>query len=232
MAIHRLNSLVQCTCERIRGVSVQQSNSRRPRRSASETRSIVLDAAVGWIEESGSSSLKVSDIARSSGVSEVLIYRYFSDRQGLLTATLVELWERYMVHPIAAVHEMVADLPNEAFTPELLANLAVQPNSERAKKSRWARLQVLAASPENPELRAMIKASQSRSNAEHESLIETIRLKMKGNHLTSLRMMRMLNNSVIFGFVEEDLVDDPISNEEFRDFLIMFYTQTIESQVD
>lgn len=232
MAIHRLNSLVQCTCERIRGVSVQQSNSRRPRRSASETRSIVLDAAVGWIEENGSSSLKVSDIARSSGVSEVLIYRYFSDRQGLLTATLVELWERYMVHPIAAVHEMVADLPNEAFTPELLANLAVQPNSERAKKSRWARLQVLAASPENPELRAMIKASQSRSNAEHESLIETIRLKMKGNHLTSLRMMRMLNNSVIFGFVEEDLVDDPISNEEFRDFLIMFYTQTIESQVD
>lgn len=232
MAIHRLNSLVQCTCERIRGVSVQQSNSRRPRRSASETRSIVLDAAVGWIEENGSSSLKVSDIARSSGVSEVLIYRYFSDRQGLLTATLVELWERYMVHPIAAVHEMVADLPNEAFTPELLANLAVQPNSERAKKSRWARLQVLAASPENPELRAMIKASQSRSNAEHESLIETIRLKMKGNHLTSLRMMRMLNNSVIFGFVEEDLVDDPISNEEFRDFLIMFYNQTIESQVD
>ena len=232
MAIHRLNNLVQCTCERIRGVSVQQSNSRRPRRSASETRSIVLDAAVGWIEESGSSSLKVSDIARSSGVSEVLIYRYFSDRHGLLTAALVELWERYTVHPIAAVHEMVADLPNEAFTPELLANLAVQPNSERAKKSRWARLQVLAASPENPELRAMIKASQSRSNAEHKSLIETIRLKMKGNHLTSLRMMRMLNNSVIFGFVEEDLVDDPISNEEFRDFLIMFYNQTIESQVD
>ena len=211
---------------------MQQSNSRRPRRSAVETRSIVLDAAVSWIEESGSSSLKVSAIARNSGVSEVLIYRYFSDRQGLLTAALVELWERYMVHPIADMRQMVADLPNEAFTPELLANIAVQPNSERAKKSRWARLQVLAASPENPALSAMIKASQSRSNAEHESLIELIRLKMPGTHLTSPRMMRMLNNSVIFGFVEEDLVDDPISNEEFRDFLTMFYHRTLEPLVD
>ena len=211
---------------------MQNSSSPRQRRSAAETRSIVLDAAVGWIEESGSSSLKVSAIARKSGVSEVLIYRYFSDRQGLLTAALVELWERYMVHPIADMRQMVADLPNEAFKPELLANLAVQPNSARAKKSRWARLQVLAASPENQELSAMIRESQSRANAEHESLIELIRLKMPGIHLTSVRMMRMLNNSVIFGFVEEDLVDHPISDEEFLDFLTMFYARTIDSPID
>lgn len=213
-------------------MSLQESNHRKPRRSAAETRSIVLDAAVGWIEENGSSSLKVSDIARNSGVSEVLIYRYFTDRQGLLTAALVELWERYMTHPISAVRTMVADLPDDTFTPELLASLAVAPSSDHAQKSRWARLQVLAASPENPELRAMIRKSQSRANDEHESLIELIRSKMPGVHLTSLRMMRMLNNSVIFGFVEEDLVDDPISDQEFHDFLVMFYSRTIDSRVD
>ena len=213
-------------------MSLQKSNHRKPRRSAAETRSIVLDAAVGWIEENGSSSLKVSDIARNSGVTEVLIYRYFTDRQGLLTAALVGLWERYMTHPISAVRAMVADLPDDTFTPELLASLAVAPNSDHAQKSRWARLQVLAASPENPELRAMIRKSQSRANDEHESLIELIRSKMPGVHLTSLRMMRMLNNSVIFGFVEEDLVDDPISDQEFHDFLVMFYSRTIDSRVD
>ena len=213
-------------------MSLQESNLRKPRRSAAETRSIVLDAAVGWIEENGSSSLKVSDIARNSGVSEVLIYRYFTDRQGLLTAALVELWERYMAHPISAIRAKVADLPDDTFTPELLASLAVAPSSDHAQKSRWARLQVLAASPENPELRAMIRKSQSRANDEHESLIELIRSKMPGVHLTSLRMMRMLNNSVIFGFVEEDLVDDPISDQEFHDFLVMFYSRTIDSRVD
>ena len=205
------------------------SQSPRRRRSADETRRLVLDAAVDWIEENGSASLKVVDIARASGVSEVLIYRYFDDRQGLLTAALVDLWERYMIEPLDAARQMIADLPTEAFTPEFLASIGVQPSTEAARKSRWARLQVLAASPENPELREMIKASQSRINAEHESLIELVRSRMPGRHLPSVRMMRMLNQNVIFGFVIEDLVDDPVSDEELRDFLTMFYTRVYES---
>lgn len=211
---------------------MQDSKPRRQRRSAAETRAIVLDAAVSWIEDNGSSSLKVSEIARGAGVSEVLIYRYFVDRQGLLTAALVELWERYMAHPIAAVREIIADLPTGALTPELLANLAVQPSSEKAQKSRWARLQVLAASPENPELTAMIKESQSRINSEHESLIALMRSKMPGTHLPSVRMMRMLNQNVMFGFVIEDLVEDPIADEELRDFLTMFYERLYEPEVE
>jgi AcrR family transcriptional regulator len=200
----------------------------RRRRSADETRRLVLDAAVDWIEENGSASLKVVDIARASGVSEVLIYRYFDDRQGLLTAALVDLWERYMIEPLDAARQMIADLPTEAFTPEFLASIGVQPSTEAARKSRWARLQVLAASPENPELRAMIKESQSRINAEHESLIKLVRSKMPGRHLPSVRMMRMLNQNVIFGFVIEDLTDDPVSDEELVEFLTMFYDKIYE----
>jgi AcrR family transcriptional regulator len=204
----------------------------RRRRSADETRRLVLDAAVDWIEENGSASLKVVDIARASGVSEVLIYRYFSDRQGLLTAALVELWERYMIQPLDAARQMIADLPSEAFTPEFIARIGVQPSTEAARKRRWARLQVLAASPENPELRAMIKESQSRINAEHESLIELVRSKMPGRHLPSVRMMRMLNQNVIFGFVIEDLTDDPVSDEELVEFLTMFYDKLYEPDAD
>lgn len=204
----------------------------RRRRSADETRRLVLDAAVDWIEENGSASLKVVDIARASGVSEVLIYRYFDDRQGLLTAALVDLWERYMIEPLDAARQMIADLPTGAFTPEFLASIGVQPGTEAARKSRWARLQVLAASPENPELREMIKASQSRISAEHESLIELVRSRMPGRHLPSVRMMRMLNQNVIFGFVIEDLVDDPVSDEELREFLTMFYSRVYEPEGD
>ena len=213
-------------------VSAETPSPRRRRRSADETRRLVLDAAVEWIEDHGSASLKVSDIARTSEVSEVLIYRYFGDRQGLLTAALVDLWERYMIQPLDEARRMIADLPGEMFTPEFLANIGVQPSTEFARKSRWARLQVLAASPENPELREMIKASQARINAEHESLIELIRSRMPGRHLPTVRMMRMLNQNVIFGFVIEDLVDDPVSDEELREFLTMFYSRVYEPEVD
>ena len=201
---------------------------RRRRRTADETRAIVLDAAVAWIEEHGYANLKVVDIARASGISEVLIYRYFDDRQGLLTAALVSLWERYMIQPLDDARRLIADLPDEAFTPEFLVSLGVQPNSEAARKSRWARLQVLAASPENPELRQMIKKSQSRISRDHESLIELIRSRMPGRHLPSARMMRMLNQNVIFGFVIEDLTDEPVTDEELNEFLVMFYGRMYE----
>lgn len=188
----------------------------------------MLNAAVAWIEENGSANLKVVDIAKASGISEVLIYRYFDDRQGLLTAALVELWERYMTQPLDDARRLIADLPDEAFTPEFLVSLGVQPNSDAARKSRWARLQVLAASPENPELRRMITESQSRINREHESLIELIRTRMPGRHLPSARIMRMLNQNVIFGFVIEDLTDEPVTDEELNEFLVMFYDRMVE----
>lgn len=188
----------------------------------------MLDAAVAWIEENGSANLKVVDIAKASGISEVLIYRYFDDRQGLLTAALVELWERYMIQPLDDARLLIADLPDEAFTPEFLVSISVQPNSDASRKSRWARLQVLAASPENPELRRMIKESQSRINREHESLIELIRTRMPGRHLPSARIMRMLNQNVIFGFVIEDLTDEPVTDEELNEFLVMFYDRMVE----
>ena len=188
----------------------------------------MLDAAVDWIEQNGAANLKVVDIAKVSGISEVLIYRYFNDRQGLLTAALVELWERYMIQPLDDARRLIADLPDGTFTPEFLVSIGVQPNSEAARKSRWARLQVLAASPENPELRQMIKESQSRINREHESLIELIRSRMPGRHLPSVRMMRMLNQNVIFGFVIEDLTDEPVTDEELNEFLVMFYGRMYE----
>lgn len=67
------------------------TTTKRQRRSADETRQIILDAAVSWIEQNGTAGLRVVDVSRSCGVSEVLIYRYFTDRSGLLTAALVEL---------------------------------------------------------------------------------------------------------------------------------------------
>lgn len=199
------------------------AGSKRRRRSADETRAIVLDAAVAWIEENGSANLKVVDIAKASGISEVLIYRYFDDRQGLLTAALVELWERYMTQPLDDARRLIAAQPVGALTPNFLASLNVPPNSEDARRRRWARLQVLAASPENPELRALIRESQNRINAEHESLIELVRSQLPGRHLPSARLLRLLHQNVLFGFVIEDLTDDPVSNEELYEFLVVFY---------
>jgi AcrR family transcriptional regulator len=205
---------------------------KRVRRSADDTRRLVIDAAVSWIEENGSANLKIVDIARVCGVSEVLIYRYFSDRQGVLTAALVELWERYMIEPLDQARAMIENLPDDAFTPELLVKLGIRPNLEVERRRRWARLQVLAASPENPELAQLIRETQNRINREHESLIDLIRTRMPGRHVPSARVMRMLNQNVMFGFLLEDLTDNPVSQDELDEFLLEFFERMYEPHLD
>lgn len=206
------------------------STTKRQRRSADETRRIILDTAVTWIEENGSANLKIVDIARASGISEVLIYRYFTDRQGVLTAALVELWERYMTAPLDEARQLIVDLPEDAFTPGLLITLSIRPNRDIERRRRWARLQVLAASPENPQLAQLIRETQTRINREHEELIALIQERMPGHHVVSPRMMRMLNQAVSFGFVMEDLSDEPIDEEELDAFLLEFYRRVIDPE--
>lgn len=206
------------------------STTKRQRRSADETRRIILDTAVTWIEENGSANLKIVDIARASGISEVLIYRYFTDRQGVLTAALVELWERYMTAPLDEARHLIVDLPEDAFTPGLLITLSIRPNRDIERRRRWARLQVLAASPENPQLAQLIRETQTRINREHEELIALIQERMPGHHVVSPRMMRMLNQAVSFGFVMEDLSDEPIDEEELDAFLLEFYRRVIDPE--
>ena len=204
------------------------TTTKRQRRSADDTRQIILDAAVAWIEEHGTAGLKVVDVSRSSDVSEVLIYRYFTDRAGLLTAALVELWERYMAAPVEQARVALAALPDEAITTDFLADLHVLPNQEVFRRRRWARLQVLAASAELPALAEMIRQSQSRLNRDFEEWITSIQDRMPGRHGVSPRLLRLLNESMSFGFILHDMSDDPVSDEEFKNFLREFFRRFYE----
>ena len=206
-------------------------NDTKRRRTADETRALVLDAAVAWIEENGFASLKVVDIARSSGVSDVMIIRHFSDRSGLLTAALVELWKRHMAEPIKQARAIIESLPDDQITVDLLVDLGIHPNEEFRRRRRWARLQVLAASPELSELADLIKATQNRANREHEELIDYVRSRMPGEHFPSSRMMRMLQQSIALGFVMEDLTDSPITDDELDEFLRVFYQRMYDPEI-
>ena len=204
------------------------STAKRERRSADETRRIVLDAAIALIEEHGTADLKVVDVSRKCGVWEVLIYKYFANRSGLLTAALIELWDRYMAEPVEEARAALEALPDEAITTDLLAGLLVPPSQDLYRRRRWARLQVLAASTELPELAQMIRESQARLSREHESLIEYIQSRMPGKHLFSARMLRIVNETFSFGFILQDVSDDPLTDEEFRQFFHEFLKRSYE----
>lgn len=58
------------------------------RRSAAETRTRIIDAAVDLIEESGVAGLSVAEVTRQAGVSRTAFYRQFPDLHALVAEIL------------------------------------------------------------------------------------------------------------------------------------------------
>lgn len=67
---------------------------------------MLLDAATTQFGEKGYDATSISGIARAAGVSDGLIYRYFTDKRALLSAVLERLFERIIERTTTAVHRV------------------------------------------------------------------------------------------------------------------------------
>ncbi|SNS38798.1 transcriptional regulator, TetR family [Sphingomonas laterariae] len=65
---------------------------------------MLLDAATAQFAEKGYDATSISGIARAAGVSDGLIYRYFTDKRALLSAVLERLFEHIIDRTARAVH--------------------------------------------------------------------------------------------------------------------------------
>lgn len=73
----------------------------------SPTRARILAATAEVLGRNGTAKLSLSDVATQAGVSRPTLYRYFTDKRGLLNAFVV--WERQLYEH--AIAEATADLP-------------------------------------------------------------------------------------------------------------------------
>lgn len=149
----------------------------RTRRSGSETRRLVIDAARRRIESDGAVSLKISDIVRETGIADVIIYRHFGDRRGVIVEALAEIWLEFTRANLDEARRAVRAAPDGRVTASMLASLMVRPEDVTYRRRRWLRVQTLAAAQEFPELFERIGVEQRLANEELEDLLEEIRVK-------------------------------------------------------
>ena len=67
---------------------------------------LLLDAATVQFAEKGYDATSISGIARAAGVSDGLIYRYFTDKRALLSAVLERLFEKIIERTLIAVESV------------------------------------------------------------------------------------------------------------------------------
>jgi AcrR family transcriptional regulator len=175
----------------------------------------ILQSARAELKSVGILGLRVSEVAKNANTSITLIYRYFTDRDGLLARVLGDMYDEFRLSFQTKVNqwlEMRDEITIEQF-------VCLMPNpAEETKYSRDFRLQVLATSLENTELHNRIKQITQES---HEWMTNTIganRHKLpEPDRNFDARFLTVFMFNVMF--VYYDLVDDKISADDYRAML-------------
>lgn len=113
-------------------------------------------AARQELSDSGILGLRMEVVAEKAKVSVPLIYKYYKNREGLLTEVLSELYDGDSYEKLAAYVEIFEQM--ESPTIDDIAVLFATVQQGFRSLDRWRRLQILAASAEIPELRTRLAA--------------------------------------------------------------------------
>ena len=113
-------------------------------------------AAREELRDSGILGLRMEVVAEKAQVSVPLIYKYYKNRECLLTEVLSELYDGDSYEKLAAYVEVFEQM--ESPTIDDIAILFATVQQGFRSLDRWKRLQILAASAEIPELRTRLAA--------------------------------------------------------------------------
>ena len=115
----------------------------------------ILISARREIEEQGILGLRIMDVARGAQASLSLIYKYFGSRDGLLARVLGDMYEEIQATSLAAYMQQLNG--NNSLTVDDLVRALPQFDNEAFRLNQYARLQILATSIKNPDLRARLE---------------------------------------------------------------------------
>ena len=129
------------------------------------SRDRIIAATRDELEVSGIIGLRLNVIAEKAEVSVPLIFKYYGNREGLLTEVLSQLYSEFAFARLAS-YQPVLSAVHRASLAEITETFSAVQN-EFSNPNRWVRLQILAAAAEIPELHARL----SKIHAEQHALV-------------------------------------------------------------
>lgn len=134
------------------------------------SRQRIIRAAQQELLDSGILGLRMEVVAEKAEVSVPLIYKYYGNRDGLLTEVLTQLYDGDSYQKLSAYADIFLEIENPSLDDIAILFATVQ--QEFRMPGRWQRLQILAASVELPELQKQIAAIHLQHQAQVISFLQ------------------------------------------------------------
>lgn len=208
------------------------------------SRQRIIQAAQQELLHSGTSGLRMEVVAQKAEVSVPLIYKYYGNRDGLLTEVLSQLYDGDSYQKLSAYADVFLEMQNPSIDDIAILFATVQ--QEFRRPGRWQRLQILAASVELPELQKRLAAIHLEHQKQVISFL-TVALKavasrQPGHTEASIRAVVALAPPLAslimtqsFGSVLDDLIDigdREAASEEMKVLLGLIINSVITAGVE
>lgn len=208
------------------------------------SRQRIVQAAQQELLDSGILGLRMEVVAEKAEVSVPLIYKYYGNRDGLLTEVLTRLYDGDGYQKLSAYAEIFVEMQNPSLDDIAILFATVQ--QDFRMPGRWQRLQILAASVELPELQTRLAAIHLQHQAQVISFLQVALTKVAsqqpGHTEASIRAavslappLASLIMTQSFGSVLDDLIDledREAASEEMKVLLRLIINSVITAGVE
>lgn len=181
------------------------------------SRARIIEAAGDQIRDKGILGLRVQDVARSAGVSVPLIYKYFTDRDGLLAEVLGQMYVNRVHRRLGMAEAIIGGRDGQGITVESIVASIILADDDMEKGERELVVQMLAASREIPALARALAAVQLEVHTRLTHFLAGVVERLGVAEAVPAAALSMLIQTASMGMVLNDLLgDDAVDNAEFR----------------
>jgi AcrR family transcriptional regulator len=183
----------------------------------------ILLSARREIKERGILGLRIMDVARGAQASLSLIYKYFSSRDGLLARVLGDMYQEIQESSLAAYMQQLNG--NDNLTVEDLVRALPRFDDEVFRLNQYARLQILATSIKNPDLRARLELLTQEQMRTWREAIANLKSRMKPGEEFDDRFFLMLLSTQSM-YYRELLGETSFSRDDYASYVLHILKKT------
>ena len=190
--------------------------SKLPDRSLNNSRELILASAREEITRNGILGLRVADVAEGAHCSITQIYRFFGDRDGLLAQVLGDMYDEIVSAAFDGYMKKLRNL--STITVDDLVNHLPSPSNPESIHNQEIRMQILATSVNNTQLRQRIEAITATVYANWQLAINEVEPRLPAGIKVDWRVvniMLLVQNM----YYRSLLGEDGFTDSEYRQFL-------------
>ena len=187
----------------------------------------ILESARQEILASGVIGLRVSAVAKSAKTSIPLIYKYFGDRDGLLTEVLGQIYEEFTAEDTTNSKLWLVKNAGKSLSGPELVDLFPNPFGEHIRQRRLWVARILAASLDLPKLHHKLEEIHEKIDREFDEVIAEVHSLIEDRKHFSPQVMRSVLRGLPFGHIFTEFnYDNRPTDQEWREFIIFLLKNT------